>query len=124
MSQKTLRIIWIILMAIPSLMIAMSAIMKLIGAEEIVQGLTKGGFGNYIIFLGLLELASVALFIYPKTYKIGLLLLTGYLGGAIAIELASGQPPIAAIMLTAIWISVFLRNRLMFLNPVNKTGSI
>ncbi len=115
MSQKTLRIIWIILMAIPSLMIAMSAIMKLIGAEEIVQGLTKGGFGNYIIFLGLLELASVALFIYPKTYKIGLLLLTGYLGGAIATELASGQPPIAAIMLTAIWISVFLRNRLMFL---------
>ena len=41
MSTKTKRIISIVLMVIPSLMIVMSGIMKLIGAEQVVQGLTK-----------------------------------------------------------------------------------
>ena len=115
MTTKTKRIISIVLMAIPALMIAMSATMKLVGAEQIVQGLTKGGFGPYIKFLGIIELVSLALFIYPRTYKIGFLLLCSYLGGAMSIELASGQPPMAALFLTIIWVSVFLRDRLMFL---------
>jgi hypothetical protein len=83
----------------------------------VVQGLTKGGLGPYIKFLGTIELLSLALFIYPKTYKIGFLLLCSYLGGAMSIELASGQPPMAAIFLAVIWISVFLRDKLMFLSP-------
>lgn len=117
MSTKTTRIISIILMVIPSLMIAMSAFMKLSGAEEVVEGLTAGGLGSYVTFFGILELISLALFIYPRTYKIGFLLLCSYLGGAMSIELANGQPPVAAIFLTIIWISVFLRNKLMFLHP-------
>jgi sorbitol-specific phosphotransferase system component IIC len=116
MSTKTTRIISIVLMVIPSLMMAMSAFMKLAGAEQIVQGLTKGGLGSYVKFLGVLELLSLILFIYPKTYKIGFLLLCSYLGGAMSIELASGEPPMAAIFLGVIWISVFLRNKLMFLD--------
>ena len=103
-------------MAIPALMITMSAIMKLTGSQQIVEGLTKGGFGNYIVVFGLVELLSVALFVYPKTYKLGFLLLCCYLGGAMSVELASGQPPMAAMFLMLLWVSVFLRNKLMFLN--------
>ena len=117
MSTKTTKIISIVLMVIPSLMIAMSGIMKLAGAEKVVDGLTKGGLGQYITFFGVIELASLALFIYPKTYKLGFLLLCSYLGGAISIELASGQPQMAAIFLAIIWTSVFLRDKLMFLLP-------
>ena len=97
-------------------MIAMSAIMKLAGAEQVVQGLTKGGLGQYIMLFGILELLSLVLFIYPKTYKIGFLLLCSYLGGAMSIELVSGQPPMAAIFLVVIWVSVYLRDKLMFLS--------
>ncbi len=118
MSTKTTRIISIVLMAIPSLMLLMSAIMKLSHAEQIVTGLTKIGLGSYITFIGCIELISLILFIYPKTYKIGFLLLCCYLGGALSIELAGGQPPMAAVFLTLIWVSVFLRDRLLFLNPV------
>jgi hypothetical protein len=103
-------------MAIPSLMIGMSAVMKLAGAEQIVQGLTKAGLGSFVRTLGFIELVSLILFIYPKTYKIGFLLLSSYLGGAMSIELASGQPPMAGIFLAVIWISVFLRDKLMFLS--------
>ena len=117
MSAKTTRIISIILMVLPSLMLIMSGMMKLIGAEQIVTGLTKTGLGSYITLFGVIELISVALFLYPKTYKIGFLLICCYLGGALSIELASAQPPSAAIFLAIVWISVFLKNKFMFLNP-------
>ena len=118
MSNKTTKIISIVLMVLPSLMIAMSAIMKLTGAEQVVEGLTKGGLGAYIKLLGIIELGSLALFLYPKTYKLGFLLLCSYLGGALSIELASGQPPMVAFFLAVIWVSVYLRDKLMFLSPV------
>lgn len=116
MSTKTTRIISIVLMALPSLMLIMSGIMKLTHAEPVVTGLTKAGLGSLITFIGILELLSVALFLYPKTYKVGFLLLTGYLGGALCIELAGAQPPTAAVILAVIWVSVFLKNKSMFLN--------
>lgn len=115
MSAKTKRIISIILMIIPSLMLIMSGIMKVTGAEQIVTGLTKAGLGNIITLIGVIELVSVALFLYPKTYKIGFLLLCSYLGGAMCIELAGGQPPIAAVFIAIIWIAVFLREKSMLL---------
>lgn len=101
-------------------MLLFSAFMKLSGAEQIVQGMSKIGLGSYVKFLGVIELISVALFLYPKTHKIGFLLLCCYLGGALSIELASGQPPTAAIFLVVIWISVFLRDRLMFLQAAKE----
>ncbi|MBL7919417.1 MAG: DoxX family protein [Bacteroidia bacterium] len=116
MSAKTKRIISIILMIIPSLMLIMSGIMKVTGAEQVVTGLTKAGLGNIITLIGVIELISVALFLYPKTYKIGFLLLCSYLGGAMCIELAGGQPPIAAVFIATIWMSVFLRDKNMFLH--------
>jgi hypothetical protein len=122
MTTKTTRIISIVLMAIPSAMIAMSGIMKLAGSEQIVQGFNKIGLGPYVKILGTVELLSLALFIYPKTYKIGFLLLCSYLGGAMSIELSGGQPPMAGIFLVVIWISVFLRNKQMFVETP-KTGS-
>ncbi|HWY38404.1 MAG TPA: DoxX family protein [Bacteroidia bacterium] len=116
MSAKTTRIISIVLMIIPSLMLVMSAIMKLAGAEQVITGLGKAGLGPYIKLIGITELLSVALFIYPKTYKLGFFLLCSYLGGAMSIELAGGQAPMAGIFLAIIWISVFLRDRSMFLS--------
>jgi len=114
MPQKTKRIVYIILMIVPSLMLIMSGVMKVIGAQQMVEGLTKAGLGKIVTLIGIIELLSVALFLYPKTYKIGFLLLCSYLGGALCIELAGGQPPMAAILLVLIWISVYLRNKAMF----------
>ncbi len=115
MSTKTKRIISIVLMVIPSLMLVMSGVMKLIAAPEVVEGLTKGGLGSYIKLFGVLELLSVALFFYPKTYKTGFYLICAYLGGAMSIELASGQFPMAAVLLSVVWISAFVKDKTMFL---------
>jgi hypothetical protein len=115
MTSKTTRILSIVLMVIPALMLVMSGAMKLVGAQQIVDGLTKGGLGAYIKLFGIIELASVALLFLPKTRNLGFLLLCCYLGGALSIELASGQPPMAAIFLALLWISMFLRNKTLFL---------
>src|SRR5436305_13647539 len=104
MSKKTIRIISFILTAIPSAMILMSGIMKLAGAEQMVQSLSKIGLGPYVKLLGAIELTSLALFLIPKTSRIGFLLICSYLGGAMSIELAGGQPPMAAVFLAVIWI--------------------
>ncbi|MCE3228953.1 MAG: hypothetical protein K0S32_3504 [Bacteroidetes bacterium] len=118
MSEKTKRIISNVLMVLPSIMILMSGIMKLIGAQQVVDNMSKAGLASYISILGVVELISVALFLYPKTYKIGFLLLCCYLGGALSIELSAGQPPMAAVLLTVLWISVYLRDRFNFVVPV------
>mgnify|MGYP003396116891 CR=1 FL=1 len=115
MSTKTTRIISLILMILPSAMLTMSAVMKLIHAPAIVEGFNKSALGNHLILIGIIELVSVALFLIPKTTKVGFLLLCSYLGGAIAVELAGGQPPTAAIFLAIIWISVYLKDKLIFI---------
>lgn len=119
MTNKTTRIISIVLMAIPSLMLVMSGVMKLMAAPQIVEGLGKMGLGSYITIFGIIELIAVGLFIYPKTSRIGFLLICCYLGGALSIELAGGQKPTAAALLVLLWVSVFLTNKTMFLAPAN-----
>jgi hypothetical protein len=62
-----------------------------------------------------MELLIAALILYPKTNKIGFLLVSCYFGGALSIELAAGEPPFSAIFLALLWISMFLKNKDMFL---------
>ena len=114
MNTKTTRIVSITLLAIVSAMVVMSGVMKLIGAEELVKALTQGGFGNYIVLFGLIELVSVGLLIYKKTYKTGFLLLCCYLGGALAVELSAAKFPTAAVLLTLLWIGSYLRDNTHF----------
>lgn len=118
MSKKITRIISIVLLAIPSLMLVMSSVMKMTGSKQMVESLSKAGMGNYnLLLLGLIELLSVVLLWIPKTRNIGFFLVCSYLGGALSIELALGRTPSAAILLALIWIGIFLRDRSMFLKP-------
>ncbi len=115
MSEKTKKVLSLIFSILPSIAVVMSGIMKLTGSEELVTGLTKAGFGPYIPVFGLVELVSVALFLYPPTYKTGFYLLLSYLGGAAAIELSGGQPPVALALIALLWVSVWFRGSEHFL---------
>jgi len=103
-------------MVLASLMLLFSAEMKLAGADQIVTGLTAAGLGNHVTLLGIVELVSVILFLFPSTFKVGFLLVTSYLGGALSIELAAGQPPAAIAFLIVVWVSAYLRNKYLFVN--------
>jgi len=113
--MKAKKIITIVVTALASLLPVFSGIMKLSQSPEIVQALTKVGVGSYLVPLGLMEIGFTALFIYPKTMKIGFLLLTCYFAGAIATELSHGTPFNAVLPLVLIWIAAFLRDASIFL---------
>ncbi|MCB2410818.1 DoxX family protein [Hymenobacter lucidus] len=110
--------------AVPALMITASGIMKLMDGAEIRAALTTMGVADYRVGLGLMELLFTALFVYPKTMKLGLLLLTSYFAGAIATDISHGHSPAAAAMiLTLVWIAAFVRDRSAFL-PVATPGVV
>ena len=122
MTNKTKNIISIIIGALASIMVLMSAFMKISGNAQMVTGMTAGGFGPYIKLFGIIEVISIILFFYPKTYKIGFYLLCCYLGGALATELGHGQPPMSAILLVLFWVSFFIKDKANFF-PTNNNSN-
>ncbi|NIJ55062.1 DoxX family protein [Dyadobacter arcticus] len=117
--MKAKKIITIAVTVIASGMVILSGIMKLMGSAEVVDGLGKVGVGKYLTILGLMEIGFTALFIYPKTMKIGFLLLICYFAGALATELSHGLPFNALLPMILIWVAAFLRAPSIFL-PVSE----
>jgi hypothetical protein len=117
MSDKTKRLIYIALMAIPSFVLIAGGVMKLLNAEpaEVVEFLARFGFGSYMKLLGVIQLLIGALVVYPKTNKLGFLLASCFFSAALSLEIAGAQPPVSAFFLSLLWTSMFLKNRKMFL---------
>ncbi len=113
--MKAYKIVTIVVTALAGLMVVFSGIMKLMKSDEVINGMTKMGVENYIIILGCMEIGFTALFIYPKTMKIGFILLTCYFAGAIATELSHNSPLNAITPMVLVWIATFLRDRSVFL---------
>jgi hypothetical protein len=115
MNTKTKRIITIIFTVIASGMTILSGVMKLMGGTEVVKTLTNAGVGPYIPILGIMEISFAALFIYPKTMKLGFILLSCYFAGAMAADLSHGKPLVnAGFVLVLVWIAAFLRDKSIF----------
>ena len=75
--------------------LSMDAVMKLIPLAPVLEASTDLGFVSTVSLargLGILLLICTALYAFPKTSLIGAILLTGYLGGAIAIHLRLQSP--------------------------------
>ncbi|QNH63840.1 DoxX family protein [Hymenobacter sediminicola] len=115
----------VLVTAVPALLITASGIMKLLGGTEIRQAMAATGVADYRIGLGLMELLFTALFLYPRTMKLGLLLLTSYFAGAIATDLSHGRSLVAPVLiLTLVWIAAFLRDRTAFLPAPAATPAV
>jgi hypothetical protein len=75
-----------------------SALSKLVHVAKVVEGLTKSGIPQgAIVPIGLLEIACLALYLFPRTSILGTFLLTGYIGGAIVTHIIGRQslvPPL------------------------------
>jgi hypothetical protein len=66
--------------------------------------------------LGILALASTALYAFPRTAIFGAILMTGYLGGAIATQLRIGAPLFSHVLFGVylgllMWGGLWLRDR-------------
>ncbi len=88
-----------------------SGSLKLMQAQPAVEGLEKFGLSDYILLIGAGELVSAILFLIPRTTSLGLLLLSGYMGGAIVTHMQHGEPfAVQSVILALIWVAGYLRH--------------
>jgi Na+/proline symporter len=68
-------------------------VIHLLKPTPVVQAFVELGYPLRLsVALGIIELLCVAFYVVPRTSVIGAVLLTGYLGGAIATQLRVGHP--------------------------------
>lgn len=100
---------------------------KLLNLPVAVEGTVSLGYpANVIVPLGILQLICLAIYLIPQTSVLGAILITGYLGGAIATHVRLGNPLFSHILFPVyiglmIWGGLYLRNwRLRELIPIQR----
>jgi hypothetical protein len=90
--SKTMLWVGWIMSALPGLFLLTDAIMKLVQLDFVVATTVKLGYPeNVIVPLGMVLLVCTALYLAPRTAVLGAILLTGYLGGAVATHVRMGE---------------------------------
>jgi hypothetical protein len=103
------------------------AVMKLLRIAPVLAACGQLGLPvGLVLPIGAILLVATALYAYPRTAVLGAVLLTGFLGGAIAIQLRAGSPASAAFFFPALmavlaWGPLFLTDaRVRAVMPVRR----
>lgn len=116
-TPKGLRRTGIVLSALPVLFLLWDGIMKVLLLPIVVEGTTQLGYPAESAFgIGVVLLASVAVYVYPRTALLGAILLTGYLGGAVATHVRVENPLFSHILFPVyvailLWAGLVLRDK-------------
>jgi hypothetical protein len=113
-SRKALWAGWI-LSALPALFLLLDGVMKLFKPEFVVKATVQLGYPeNVIVPIGIVLTGCTVLYLIPGTSVVGVILLTGYLGGAVAthVRVSAGWfdvlfPVVLGVLL---WGGLFLRD--------------
>jgi hypothetical protein len=97
---------------IPALMLVASGISKLTGSPELAEGFGHLGWPTSLaVPLGILEIAVTILYLIPQTAVLGAILVTGYMGGAIATHVRVGDPFVVQLLIgMAFWGGLYFRD--------------
>ena len=112
--------------ALPALFLLLDGIMKLLKPAPVVEATVRLGYPESVILgLGIVLIACTLLYLIPRTSILGAILLTGYLGGAVAahVRVSEGLFPISfpIIMGVLLWGGLWLRDdRLRALIPLRR----
>jgi hypothetical protein len=98
----------------PAFVVISSATWKLTRNAWYVKEFARIGWQEGSLdLLAFLQLGSLALYLIPQTAVLGAVLLTGYLGGAIATYVRIGEPyPVLVPLSTSMiaWLGIWLRD--------------
>jgi DoxX-like family len=118
-----------VLTLLAGLFLAFDTMLKVLVLEPAVQGTTQLGYqANAVFWIGLIELVCLILYFAPRTAVLGAILMTGYLGGAIATHVRVGSPLLSHTLFPAyvalmLWGGLYLREpRLGTLFPFRSSG--
>ncbi|HEY2159388.1 MAG TPA: DoxX family protein [Isosphaeraceae bacterium] len=116
---------WIIT-ALVAAFLLLDGVMKLVKPEPVVEATVRLGYSESVIpVLGVVVLVCLAFYLVPRTSVLGAILLTGYLGGAVASHLRHDDGPFPvvfpAIFGALAWLGIWLRDpQLRALIPVRR----
>jgi hypothetical protein len=112
------RTLWIgrIISTLPVLFLLIDGIMKVVKPAVVVAATVQLGYPESVIIgLGVVLLACTILYLIPRTAVLGAILLTGYLGGAVATHVRVSGPLfniIFPVILGAmLWGGLYLRDQ-------------
>jgi hypothetical protein len=117
----------LVLSALAVAFLAFDAVIKLLVLPPVVQSFGELGFPVHLaVTIGVLELACLALYAIPRTAVVGAVLLTGYLGGAIATHVRLENPLFSHVLFPTyvaalLWGGLWLRDRrvgALFARPI------
>jgi DoxX-like family len=122
--------IWVgrIVGGLPALFLLVDAIMKFVKPAAVVEATVQLGYSeNVILPLGIVLAVSTVLYLIPRTSILGAILLTGYLGGAVATHVRVGGPAFSIVFPIIfgilIWGGLYLRDsRVSTLIPLRQSN--
>ncbi|MDR6804432.1 hypothetical protein J2Y45_001700 [Dyadobacter sp. BE34] len=112
-----------IISALCVLFLLFDALGKVFKESHHMEGSVALGWpADQVQSIGIALLISTILYIIPRTSILGAILITGYLGGAIAVMVRAGQPLyFAAVFGVLVWAGLYLRDeRVRSLIPFKK----
>jgi hypothetical protein len=113
-----------ILGILPSLLLLLSGTMKLTKSEGVMQMFEHLGYPEQLVLvLGVVEVGCTLVYLIPRTAVLGAILLTGYLGGAVATHarLLEVQFLVPLVLGVLVWGGLFLRDaRVRALIPLRR----
>ena len=121
--------LWVgrIMSALPVLFLLFDAVIHVMRIPPVVEGFAKLGYSiSLAIPLGIIEIVCLVLYVIPRTSVLGAVLLTGYLGGAVATNLRTGAPLFSNVLFPVyvgvlLWGGLYLRdNSLRAVFPVRR----
>ena len=114
---------------LPALFLVVDGVMKLFKPAPVVEATVKLGYPeNVILPLGIVLTICTVLYLIPRTAVLGAILLTGYLGGAVAthVRVGEGAFPVSLPIIFGVllWGGLYLRdNRIRRLIPLSQEGN-
>ena len=106
-----------VLSTLAAAFLAFDAVIKLLVIRPVVDSFAQLGWPVHLaVTIGVLELACLALYLVPRTAVLGAVLLTGYLGGAIATHVRVENPLFSHVLFPTyvaalVWGGLWLRDR-------------
>lgn len=114
-----------VLSAIPTLIFVAGGAFALTKSPQVLAGMKQFGYlESAIVPVAILEIASAVIYAIPRTAMLGAILMTAYLGGAVATHVRIGDPgwPMAVVMGIFVWLGLYLRDeRVRELVPLRRS---
>lgn len=109
--------LWVgrVISALTALFLFVDGITKALRVAPVVEASAQLGYSAAATLgIGVLLLVCLAIYLVPRTAPLGAILLTGYLGGAVATHVRFGSPPFSVvfpvILGALLWLGLFLRD--------------